>query len=96
LDTTFASAINNAGDVVGWYTSAGRTHGFFRKANGSVEQLEFPPAVDRPQIAGLNDQNEFTAYYQDRDSRQIIIWRHADGSYAVLSEGPPHSGPCTA
>ncbi len=58
-----ASAINNRGDVAGFYTPAnGATYGFLRLWNGQYYRLAYPGA-SMTQIFGVNDRDEVVGSY---------------------------------
>lgn len=59
---TFPLDINARGDIVGRYSSAGRTHGFFRDASGELTTIDFPGASFSV-AGGINDSGVIAGWY---------------------------------
>src|SRR5207245_792981 len=64
-NTTGATGINNAGDVVGFYNEAGVDWGF-RESGGSYTTIMFPGAVGT-KLRGINDLGQITGFYIGAD-----------------------------
>jgi probable HAF family extracellular repeat protein len=63
---TYATGINNAGEVVGWYHDAAGDHGFLRSPNGSkFMTFDDPDGVGGTSLQGINDSGYMTgSFYQ--------------------------------
>jgi hypothetical protein len=57
-----AAAINNWGDIAGFYASAGGTHGFLRAGDGSVITLDVPGS-SMTQALGVDDEGDVVGVY---------------------------------
>src|SRR5579863_10038089 len=54
--STFASGINNAGDVVGWFQNENNGNdGFVRKSDGDETIVDYPGYTGATQLYGIND-----------------------------------------
>lgn len=63
--STVASDLNDAGDVVGSYTRAGRTSGFVHK-DGSFTTIEYPGAA-LTRLNGISEDGEIVGTYRSPD-----------------------------
>ena len=62
-DATVVSGINSAGDLAGWYTTSGSTHGFVL-IGGTFTTVDYPSAVST-QLVGINDNGDVSGQYSD-------------------------------
>jgi hypothetical protein len=62
-DATVVSGINTAGDMAGWYTSSGSTHGFVL-SGGTFTTVDYLSAVST-QVIGINDNGDISGQYYD-------------------------------
>jgi len=79
---TVPSAINQGGEVTGWYNdSSGVTHGFLREADGTI--VSFDPAGSTGTIGyGINDSGATTGSYFDTHDYGFI--REANGEFITF------------
>jgi probable HAF family extracellular repeat protein len=62
---TFAAGINDAGEIVGWYTdNAGRYHGFLEDG-GVVTTIDNPLGTNGTVVQGINDVGQIVGWYTD-------------------------------
>lgn len=59
---TLALDINQRGEIVGRYTSAGQNHGFFRDARGNITTIDYPGASFTV-ASSLNDRGDILGWY---------------------------------
>jgi uncharacterized membrane protein len=76
---TLAIDINEKGEIVGRYVSAGQNHGFLRDANGNVTTVDYPGS-NFSVASGINDRGAIVGWYSVPTSPAI---RHG----FVLREG---------
>src|SRR5262249_39501983 len=63
--STSASGINNAGQIVGFFSDARGTHGFLRSSGGVFTTLDDPLATDGTEAFGINNAGQIVEKYQD-------------------------------
>jgi uncharacterized membrane protein len=63
--TTWASGINNLGEIVGWYSDTSNVlHGFYRSANGlRYLTVNDPITTSGTRIGGINDHRQIAGSY---------------------------------
>lgn len=59
---TFALDINEQGQIVGRYTSAGQNHGFRRDADGTLTTVDYPGSIFSV-ASGINDSGTIVGWY---------------------------------
>jgi len=59
---TLALDINERGEIVGRFTSAGQNHGFLRTANGTITTIDYPGAIFSV-ASGINDRGDILGWY---------------------------------
>ncbi len=66
VNGTFATGINDTGQVTGYYVdSSGFTHGFVMSPGGVFTNVEDPGNVNGTFATGINDTGQVTGYYVD-------------------------------
>jgi probable HAF family extracellular repeat protein len=87
---THAEAINNSGQVVGYYVDAsGAVHGFLY-SGGSYTTLDDPSGVDTV-VEGINDAGEIVGYYWN-SSGNSQIFTYSNGIYTDLNDSSNNGG----
>jgi len=91
-DQTQVIAINNDGDTVGFYVTAGVTHGFM-KAEGKDPITVDLPGTTFNQLLGLNNKGQAAGYFQDNAPTplQHAYVRAKNGDFRVLNLPTPSS-----
>jgi hypothetical protein len=89
---TFASAINPAGAITGYYSDAGGTpHGFLRSPKGTFATFDPPgPLFYQQQIypQAINPAGAITGYYEDASLVFHGFLRAPDGSFITFDPTP--------
>jgi hypothetical protein len=83
----FPQAINNSGQIVGYYQDANGTHGFL-ESGGTITTIDAPGAVSGTFLQGINATGEIAGYYLDA-SNIAHGFTKVGGTYTFL---PPFSG----
>src|SRR5690349_21557083 len=80
---TFATAINQAGAVTGWYRDTSNSfHAFLRASNGKITEFDAPGAgvgANGTIPSGINSAGEIAGYYVDATNVNQGFVRAADG-----------------
>jgi hypothetical protein len=85
---TLASAINDLGEVTGFYfDAAGLQHGFVRSATGKFTSFDVPGAAGFSNPVAINLEGEVVGYYLDSKSQFHGFLRKPNGSF-VRIDGP--------
>jgi hypothetical protein len=92
--SAYPVAINNGGQVVGWYVDAGGVlHGFLRDAAGEITALDAPAAgvqLHSGTVAdSINDAGQISGHYIDGSGTRHGFVRDAAGNYSTFT--PPGS-----
>ena len=78
---TFASAINPAGMIAGYYVDAiDVLHGFIRAQNGAVTEFDVPGAGPETFVSSINPAGTITGYYEDENVVYHGFVRASDGT----------------
>ena len=83
---TVAFAINDKGEIVGRYASAGRSHGFVRSAAGELTTIDFPGAT-LTVAAAIDNRGDIVGWYNLPSGRHAFVLR--DGVFTTVD--PPGS-----
>ena len=84
-----ATAMNNRGEVIGWYTHDGIQHGFIWR-NGQFTTLNerFNPAVLYMEPQGLNNRSQITGNFSNWETGRFSGFL-LDGDHLRIIDGPP-------
>jgi uncharacterized membrane protein len=86
---TLALDINQRGEIVGRYTSAGQNHGFFRDARGNITTIDYPGSSFSV-ASSINDRGDILGWYSlptDPTTRHGFVRRNGE----FTSFDPPGS-----
>jgi probable HAF family extracellular repeat protein len=78
---TAATAINAAGQIVGYFQDGSGTHGFL-DVNGTFTTLNDPLATNGTAATGINDQGQIVGYYNDNVGAHSF--RYSGGVYTTI------------
>jgi hypothetical protein len=68
---TFVKAINDAGEVVGYYQTITATHGFVLDANGFV--TIDAPGASLTEVTGINNHGELAGRFDDAKGAHVFM-----------------------
>ncbi len=94
---TLPSAINDAGDVTGYYTDAGGNyHGFVRSHEGLFSTFDVPGGSLLTWPIAINAEGAVVGTYLNQDDVFLSFLRHPDGSFETWSDpGQCETSPST-
>jgi len=85
---TIPTAINNKGDIVGYYTdAAGAYHGFVRSARGEFSVIDDPASTSAPSATiaqAINDWGVVVGFWFDSNFNFHGFVRQVDGSFTTV------------
>lgn len=84
---TFATAIDDRGDIVGEYMDVSSIiHGFLRNSEGSFTTIDVPgiPGSRYTAAYGINNRGEISGYYKDASKTQHGYIREPNGTYMTI------------
>ncbi len=81
MNPSGATQINNRGQITGWYTAAGKRHGFLYQ-NGVVTTLDYPGSISG-QANGVSDEGVVIGQFQD-PSGTIHGYIYKEGVFTQL------------
>ena len=81
--STQANGINDAGQIVGWYTGAGGNRGFLLDIDGSYTTLDVPGATRGTYAEGINNAGQIVGVYQSDTYHSFLL---SDGQYTLLDD----------
>ena len=94
---TYASGINNAGQVVGWFHDATGDHGFLRSVDGlTFITLDAPQGVGGTSLEGINDSGYSTGSFFNSTTNGRSFVASSSGSDFVNFDVPNAPGPTYA
>ena len=85
---TVASAVNDLGEVTGYYFDAtGTQHGYVRSATGKFTSFDVPGSAGLSNPVAINLEGSVVGYYIDANSQFHAFLRKSNGSF-VSFDGP--------
>ena len=87
---TAASAMNNAGEMVGGYHDAAGDHSFLRHTDGSFSPIDLPGAVATG-AKGINNAGQIVGVFTDSSGNHGFL-RAPDGTFTTLEPGYSPAG----
>jgi probable HAF family extracellular repeat protein len=92
---TQGSAINDSGEIVGWYQdSSGLTHGFLRTAFGEIVTFD-PPGAAETVPTGINNRGDIVGYFSDSATPAAthgFVWS-PKGEFTIIDDPNANTSP---